>query len=46
MQIKDLKLKFTYGWFRHFNLHGLHYKKAHGEAKSADFAVQKMVNLH
>ena len=35
----------TWVGFRH-NLHGLHYKKTHGEAKSADFAVQKMVNLH
>ena len=37
MQIKDLQLKFTDGssWFRHFKgLHGLHYMKAHGEAKS------------
>ena len=39
-EIEDLGLKFIDGWMRHFkSLHGLHYKKAHGEAKSADFAV-------
>ena len=37
---KDLQLKFSDGWLRHFkSRHGLHYKKAHGEAKSADFAA-------
>ena len=40
MQIEDLGLKFSDGWMRHFkSRHGLHYKKAHGEAKSADFAA-------
>ena len=40
MQIKDLQLKFTDGWMRHFKRrHGLHYKKARGEARSADFAA-------
>ena len=40
MKIQDLRLKFTDGWFRHFKgRHGLHHKKAHGEAKSADFAA-------
>ena len=40
MQIRDLNLKFTDGWFRHFKgRHGLHYKKAHGESKSAEFAA-------
>jgi len=38
MQIEDLGLKFSDGWMRHFkSRHWLHYKKAHGEAKSADF---------
>ena len=38
MKIQDLQLKFTDGWFRHFKAcHGSHYKKAHGEANSADF---------
>ena len=42
MQIEDLQLKFSNYWMRHFKIksrHGLHYKKAHGEAKSADFAA-------
>ena len=35
MQIRDLNLKFTDGWFRHLKgCHWLHYKKAHGEGKS------------
>ena len=38
MQIENLGLKFSDGWMRHFkSCHWLHYKKAHGEAKSADF---------
>ena len=38
---EDLQLKFSEGWMMHFKSrqHGLHYKKAHGEAKSADFAA-------
>ena len=44
MQIEDLQLKFSDSWIRHFkSCHGLHYKKAHGEAKSADFAVSVLV---
>ena len=40
MKIEDLQLKFTDGWMRHFKRrHGLHYKKARGEARSADFAA-------
>ena len=40
MQIEDLGLKFSDGWMRHFkSCDGLHYKKAHGKAKSADFAA-------
>ena len=40
MQIEDLRLKFSDGWMIHFkSRHGLYYKKAHGKAKSADFAA-------
>ena len=36
MQIEDLGVKFSDGWMKHFKcFHGLHYKKAHGKAKSA-----------
>ena len=42
MQIEDLGLKFSDGWMRHFkSLHGLHYEKAHGEAKSQEWLANR-----